>query len=101
MADCRVRDPLGRLIVLHDRTWYGHVLMAHPEMGPHRRLAEQALRTPDEVRHSRSGPDCRIYFGPGPREGVRMMVVVDIVLGLVKTAHLAKAISGGQREWSR
>jgi hypothetical protein len=30
-----------------------------------------------------------------------MMVVVDVSLGLVKTAHLAKRVSGGEQEWSR
>ena len=46
-----------------------------------------------------SDPDGRLYFGPGPREGVIMMVVVDLALGLVKTAHLASKVSGGDLEW--
>jgi hypothetical protein len=30
-----------------------------------------------------------------------MMVVVDVVLGLVKTAHFARRVSGGALEWSK
>jgi len=101
MVDSHVQDPLGRSIVLHDRTWHGHILKAHPDMEPNRSLVEQALRSPDEIRHSRSDADCRIYFAPGPRKGVRIMVVADVALGLVKTAHLAKTISGGPQEWSK
>jgi hypothetical protein len=87
--------------VLHDRTWHGHVVKAHPEMNRHRDLVEAAVRSPEQIRLSQSDPDCRIYFGPGPRRGVKMMVVVDVSLGLVKTAHLAKRVSGGEQEWSR
>lgn len=101
MPDAQVQDPLGRVIVLHDRTWFGHILKAHPDMSLDRPLVEQAVRSPDEIRHSRSDADCRIYLGPGPRTGVKMMVVADVALGVVKTAHLAKKPSGGAQEWSR
>ena len=47
MADTTLTDPLGRDIVLHDRTWYGHIVKGHPDMSGHY----------DE--------NCRIYFGPG------------------------------------
>jgi hypothetical protein len=101
MADVTLRDPLGRPIVLHDRTWYGHIVKAHPEMAPNRALTEQTVKLPESIRKSLSDPDCRLYFGPGPGPGVKMMVVADTVLGLVKTAHLAKGVSGGQVEWSK
>jgi len=101
MPDVALTDPLGRTMVLHDRTWHGHILKAHPEMGRTRALTERAVRSPDEIRHSNSDANCRIYYGPGPRPGVRMMVVADVVLGLVKTAHLAKKVSGGSQEWSK
>ncbi len=101
MVDAFLTDPLGRMIALHDRTWHGHILKAHPEMSSTRSLAERTLRSPDEIRHSHSDPNCRIYYGPGPRPGVRMMVIADVVIGLVKTAHLAKRVSGGTQEWSR
>jgi len=32
MGDVVLTDPLGRTIILHDRTWHGHILKAHPEM---------------------------------------------------------------------
>jgi hypothetical protein len=70
--------------VLHDRTWFGHILKAHPDMAPHRPLVEQTMGSPDEIRHSHADADCRIYFGPGPRTGVKIIVVVDVALGLVK-----------------
>ena len=101
MTDTRVLDPLGRAIMLHDRTWFGHILKAHPEMDQCRALVERALADPGEIRLSRSDPDCRIYFGPGPRTGVMMMVVVDVVVCLVKTAHMARQASGGTQEWSK
>jgi hypothetical protein len=87
--------------MLHDRTWMGHILKAHPDMASNRTLVEDAVPHPYEIRQSRSDDDCRLYFGPGPRLGVIMMVVVDVARGLVKTAHLAKRVSGGPLEWSK
>jgi hypothetical protein len=40
MGDVVLTDPLGRTIILHDRTWHGHILKAHPEMGATRRLVD-------------------------------------------------------------
>ena len=101
MADATLTDPLGRDVVLHDRTWYAHIVKGHPDLGGHRDLVELAVRSPDEIRQSRADENCRIYFGPGPRPEVRMMVVADVVAGVVKTAHLAKKITGGALEWSK
>ncbi len=101
MPDAELTDPLGRRIRLHERTWYGHILKAHPEMGPARSLVEEAVRSPDEIRHSTSDPDGRLYYGSGPRSEVRIMVVVDVALRLVKTAHFARRVSGGALEWSK
>jgi hypothetical protein len=101
MADTTLSDPLGRDITLHDRTWYGHVVKGHPDIMNHRDLVEAAVRSPDEIRHSKSDPDCRIYYGRGPSPTLRMMVVVDVAVRVVKTAHLAKKTTGGEVEWSR
>jgi hypothetical protein len=92
---------LGRLPVLSDRTWFGNIIRGHPEVGEHRGLAEATVQSPDELRLSRSSPDCRLYFGQGPRGGRRMIVVADVVVGVVKTAHLCERVSGGPVEWSR
>ena len=100
MADANLTDPLGRSIVLHDSTWYGHILKGHPEMARARSFVEQAIQAPVEVRASNSGPDCRLYYGAAPRIGLLVQVVADIVLGVVKTAHYAKRITGGNVEWS-
>lgn len=100
MADRRLTDPLGRVIVLRERTWYGHVIKGHPDMKGHRRLAEQAVRAPNQIQFSKSDPDCRIYYGPGDRPKRIIMVVADVKLGLVKTAHFARGITGGGVEWS-
>ncbi len=101
MADSTIADPLGRFVTLHDRTWYGHIITGHPEVAEHRARLEAAIASPNEIRASRSDPNCRIYFAPGPRIGVRIMVVVDVVLGIVKMAHLAARLSGGPVEWSK
>jgi hypothetical protein len=100
MADSKLIDPLHREITLHDRTWIAHIIKGHPELADYRQLAEQAITAPTEIRHSTSDPDCRVYYGPGPRPTVKMMVVADVSLGLVKTAHLARKITGGDLEWS-
>lgn len=100
MGDSRLIDPLKREIVLHERTWIGHITKGHPEVADCRHLVEQALTKPAEIRYSRSDPDCRLYYGLGPREGLRMMVVVDISGGIVKTAHLVSKATGGDVEWS-
>jgi len=99
MADSQLTDPLGRTITLHDRTWHGHILKGHPEVEPYRDLVEQAVRDPYEIRQSRSDENCRLYFGRGPRETVRIMVVADVVEAVVKTAHLCRRVTGGEREW--
>ncbi len=100
MADANLTDPFGREIVLHDHTWHGHIVKYHPEVNNHRPLVEQAIHSPDEIRHSNADPDCRLYYGPGPNPGVIIMVVADVSLGIVKTAHLARRVTGGALEWS-
>ena len=94
-------DQLGREIVLHDRTWHAHIVKGHPDVGEHRALIEQTVRSPDEIRISRSDPNCRLYYGPGARRDLRIMVVADISVGVVKTAHLARRRVGGEIEWSK
>ena len=99
--DTTLTDPLGRAFVLHDRTWFGHIVRGHPEVEPHRALVERALREPLAIRLSASDPSARLFFGLGPRKDLMMLVVADIELGIVKTAHLARRFSGGDTEWSR
>src|SRR5437763_1260087 len=99
MPDSTLTDPLGRRIMLLDSTWHGHVLKGHPELSRVRVLVEGAVQAPLEIRISNADPDCRLYYGPGPRLGIIMQVVVDIVQGLVKTAHFAKKRTGGATEW--
>jgi hypothetical protein len=100
MADTELTDPLERKITLHDRTWFGHIVKGHPDIAPFRALVEQAIAHPSEIRHSRSDPDCRLYYAPGPRPAVIMMVVADVAKRAVKTAHLARRMTGGFVEWS-
>ena len=100
MSDSKLQDPLGRLITLHDHTWYGHIIKGHPEVRAHRRLAEDSIKSPQEIRVSPADPDCRIYYGAGPRAGILMVTVVDLALSLVRTAYLAKKAKGAV-EWSR
>jgi len=101
MADTALKDPLGREIVLHDRTWHGHIAKGPPEIKDDRAHVERAIASPMEIRHSKASDDCRIYYGAGPRPTVMMMVVADVAQGIVKTAHLAKRMTGGPAEWSR
>lgn len=101
MADSELTDPLERSLVLYDRTWFGHIVPGHPEVREHRGLVEKAVVSPEQVRYSSSDINCRLYFAPGPRSGVKMMVVGDVSSGVVKTAHLAKKITGGAVEWSK
>ena len=99
MVDEFFTDPLGRQIVLHDRTWYGHILKGHPDVEDYRDHVSEAITSPELIRISRSDPDCRLYYGSGPSEGVRMVVVADVSEGVVKTAHLVKKVTGGDSEW--
>jgi len=100
MPDAVMSDPLGREVVLHDRTWYGHVLKGHPDVARCRDLAQKAVRDPREIRFSMSDTDCRIYYGTGPTADLMIAVVADVVVGLVKTVYLAKSTSAGGVEWS-
>jgi hypothetical protein len=95
MPDTTLTDPLGRKVTLHDRTWFGHILKGHPDLAEHRMLVERTVHSPNEIRVSRLDVNCRLYYGPGPRPAVRMLVVVDVGEGVVKTAHLAKRMTGG------
>jgi hypothetical protein len=100
LSDTILHDPLGRQIVLHDRTWYGHVLPAHPDMDEHRDLANRTITDPLEIRFSAADANCRIFFGVGPRKGIMIVVVADLAGGFVKTAHLIKSAKGAI-EWSK
>ena len=100
MADSKLQDPLGRVITLHDHTWYGHIIKGHPEMRPHRQIVEDSIRSPQEIRVSAADADCRLYYGAGSRPGILIVTVVDIVRTLVRTAYLAKKMKGAV-EWSR
>jgi hypothetical protein len=97
LADTTLVDPLGRTIVLHDHTWYGHVVKGHPEVRADRTRAEAAVRNPAEVCFSTSDPDCRVYYGAGPA-GLMIAVVADVVAGFVKTVYRTNR-TRGVREW--
>lgn len=92
-------DLLGRQIELADWTWWGHILKGHPEMHGLREEVEQTLARPVSIHFSASDPDCRLYYGPSPRPGLMICVVVDVTAGIVKTAYLAKRIKPGGQEW--
>ena len=101
MANRTLTDPLGRQVTLHNHTWYGHILPNHRELRAHRRLVEEAVTTPLEIRISDSEPaDVRHYYGTGPRSGMLIVVAADITAGHVRTAHLTKAAKAGAIEWS-
>lgn len=98
MGDAHLVDPLGRGLTLHEFTWVGHVLKRHPEMLPHRTLAEAAIRRPVAIHVSGYDPSCRTYYGQGPRPAIMIAVVADVVGGFVKTAFLTSRTKG-VREW--
>jgi hypothetical protein len=100
VADTTLTDPMGRTVVLRDRTWFAHVLRGHREVGPWRDLAENAVASPREIRYSMSDANCRIYYGRGPESGLMIAVVADVELGVVKTVYLARKPSPGDVEWS-
>lgn len=100
MATVTLVDPLGRSLVLHKHTWYGHILPGHPEMRSYRTLVEKSVTDPIEIRISPADADCRLYYGIGPRPGIMVAVVGDIIKGFVKTAHIVKTTKGAL-EWSR
>ena len=101
MSNQTLTDPLGRPITLHNRTWYGHILKNHPELRPHRRLVEEAVAAPREIRIDTSDAgDGRLYYGTGPRPGMMIVVAANVVVGHVLTAHLTKVPKAGAIEWS-
>lgn len=101
MPSTTIVDLLGRAITLHQSAWSVHIASRHPEVAPHRRLVESAIANPLVITHSRADPDCRLYHGPGPRPGVMIKVVADILRGVVKTAHLVRKVSPAESvEWS-
>lgn len=100
MAETEFVDPLGRRIVLHDRTWFGHILAGHPELLEQRARLGEAITAPLEIRHSMSDVDVRLYHIE-VRAGLYLRVVADVAAGAVKTAHFIRALHGGKVEWSR
>ena len=99
MADAYLVDPLGRHVELSDATWYGHIIRNHREMAMLRPQVERTISAPTEVRLSASDADCRLFYGPSPRDGLMICVVADIVAGCVKTAYLARRVKQGEVEW--
>lgn len=99
MSDSICTDPLGRDIELSDATWYGHLVRNHREMTRLRAEVDRTVASPVEIRFSASDPDCRLYYGPSPRAGFMICVVVDVVGKFVKTAYLAKRVKQGAVEW--
>jgi len=65
-----VTDPLGRLIELHDWTWWGHIVKGHPEVRAMRSDVEQAIVAPISIHYSNSDPTCRLYYRHSPRPGL-------------------------------
>jgi hypothetical protein len=100
VGDSNLTDPLGRTIRLHEQTWVVHILRRHPEMALHREAVENAIVDPLEIRRSPADADCRMYFGDGPRKGILVLVIADVVSRFVKTAHLVRSMKGAV-EWSR
>ena len=98
MADTPLVDPLGRTIVLHDHTWFGHIVKRHPDMRSLRTYVETAIIAPTRICFSTSDPDCRVYYGPGPTQGILVAVVGDVVGGYVRTAYRTTRIKGTP-EW--
>ena len=92
MPDTTLIDPLGRSITLTDAGWHGHILPRYPEMRNHRRLVEQAVRTPTIIHRSNSDPNCRLYYGSGPRPGIMAVTVADAVRlpAVVNWRHLGR-----------
>jgi hypothetical protein len=100
VSDSYLLDPFGRTIVLHDRTWFGHIVPKHPDVANDRNQVEEAIVRPIRIIHDPTVTSRRHYYGQGPRLGVMMIVVADVVGGFVTTAHVIKRYRGGAEEWS-
>lgn len=100
VPDTSLTDPLGRTIVLHNHTWFGHIIRNHADMRPYRRLTEAAVTNPIDIRFHPTDANTRLYFGDGPRPGMMVLVAADVVRGFVKTSHLTRQLKGAP-EWSR
>jgi len=101
MADSSLGDPLGRECVLADHTWERHILVAHPDMDGGREYVEGAITSPRSIWSSGSDASVRIYYGDGPSPFLMVAVKVNIVEGVVLTAHLVKKETGARREWQK
>lgn len=95
----RAHRPARQTPAAPRQAWHGHIIRGHPELAELRGLAEAAVTSPLAIHLSRMGAEGRLYFGPGPRSETIILVVADLSLGVVKTAHLSKRFSGGPREW--
>ncbi len=100
MPNVTLTDPIGRTFVLADHTWDGHIRRGHPDMEPHRALVEQAVTTPIGIWVSSSNADARTCYGAGPRASLLVAVIVDVPLGIVKTAYLTRNMTGMAQEWT-
>ena len=100
MADFVGTDRLGHAVTLADAAWYGHIITTHPEMTSLRSEVEAACTDADTVRQSSSDPDCVIHFKRSvSRPSLLVKVVVNTQDGFVRTAHLAKRVTGGVQLW--
>jgi hypothetical protein len=85
--------------MLHDHTWFGHVVKGHPDVRRERTSALEAISKPLEIRYSTSDVNCRLYYGASLVPGIMIVVVADVVAGYVKTVYRAKKMKGDV-EWS-
>jgi hypothetical protein len=101
-------DPLGEEIVLHDRTWFGHIVKRRAELRPYRQTVEDIVRSPMVVlRSDEAGgrPRGRVYLGRCPDRKLLIKVCVEeiTVAGrpelIVKTAYLCRTAGPGEQLW--
>ena len=98
MPDKTLVDLLGRSLVLHDHTWFGHISKRHPDMRLLRSRAESAVTHPLRICFSASDPQCRIYYGVTATPGIMVAVIGDVAGGFIRTAYRTGKIKGTP-EW--
>ena len=106
------RDQWGRTVVLTDGAWFGHILVEHAVMRPHRHRVRQTVESPEKVRRDQTKHRNEVYYRRWPlrRRGrvSWLKVVVQFTVdpatntesGTVLTAYpMRRPKPGETRKW--
>lgn len=111
----RCQDRWGRIVILHDDTWYEKILMDHAEVPDNPSMVEEVIQDPDRVNFDALSPNGenfyrrRVLQHPYDMDYLKVVVrfavtessseAIGTVVSAYSSVHYRKA--GERHKWSR